>query len=298
MPVSRRTRRSRNPTTKRVAMHDDVLQAEQMSIKEQLDMFAEDYDRQIENQMESLRKKGEELCKAINQRAKVELMKLSKDIKDKPRNEYLATATDTNTGRLYCKLHKINEKENCETKDVPSKSTCQTSVAENVQAKNEPASSTGATIASDSSHNTEHQTRKTSSRKGGKKTLKTQKMQPPRVNSCTVSKPKFKTPLASNPPVWAGDTPLFTPKFDPRLPITPATGLRRYRKNEPLFVMSVRGSPVFMSANSPIGVITLDNGMSMPVERDYVEKQNLNHDSRLKIAMMKEKLTELSASSS
>lgn len=63
----------------------------------------------------------------------------------------------------------------------------------------------------------------------------------------------MQTPAASSmskTAIWA--TPAVTPKFDPRLPITPAIpGARPFQEGEP--VMSIRGSPLLIDENRQKG---------------------------------------------
>lgn len=60
-----------------------------------------------------------------------------------------------------------------------------------------------------------------------------------------------------------GATPLVTPKFDPRLPITPANS-RQVKPGE--VVMSLAGSPVNVENNSRSKTLVLQNGEEIDVE--------------------------------
>ncbi|XP_060564475.1 borealin-like [Ruditapes philippinarum] len=60
-----------------------------------------------------------------------------------------------------------------------------------------------------------------------------------------------------------GATPLVTPKFDPRLPITPANS-RRLKPGE--VVMSLAGSPVNAENNSRSRTLVLNNGEEIDIE--------------------------------
>ncbi|KAM4724779.1 borealin isoform 2-T2 [Anableps anableps] len=90
-----------------------------------------------------------------------------------------------------------------------------------------------------------------------------------------------------------GSTPLITPRFDPRLPKTPAVRVPRHK--ERVFSMSVNGSPIAAGSDIIINV-PVGNGESIQLlasEMDSVDLNLLDETALKSIRLLKNRLTTL-----
>ncbi|XP_014858811.1 PREDICTED: borealin isoform X1 [Poecilia mexicana] len=90
-----------------------------------------------------------------------------------------------------------------------------------------------------------------------------------------------------------GPTPLITPRFDPRLPKTPAVRVPRHK--ERVFSMSVNGSPIEAGSDIVINV-PVGNGESIQLlasEMDSLDLTLLDESALRSIRLLKNRLTTL-----
>uniref|UniRef100_A0A3B5KK48 Uncharacterized protein n=1 Tax=Xiphophorus couchianus TaxID=32473 RepID=A0A3B5KK48_9TELE len=90
-----------------------------------------------------------------------------------------------------------------------------------------------------------------------------------------------------------GSTPLITPRFDPRLPKTPAVRVPRHK--ERVFSMSVNGSPIQAGSDIIINV-PVANGESIQLlasEMDSLDLKLLDESALRSIRLLKNRLTTL-----
>ncbi|XP_054620503.1 borealin [Dunckerocampus dactyliophorus] len=71
-----------------------------------------------------------------------------------------------------------------------------------------------------------------------------------------------------------GPTPLITPRFDPRLPKTPAVRIPRHK--ERVYSISVNGSPIAAANHEVVVNIPLGNGESMPLMASQINSVDLS----------------------
>ncbi|XP_051949191.1 borealin-like [Xyrauchen texanus] len=91
-----------------------------------------------------------------------------------------------------------------------------------------------------------------------------------------------------------GATPLITPRFDPRLPKTPAVRMARHK--EKLYSMSVNGSPIAGSAEDIVISVPLGNGECIQLlahEMDSVDLSQLDEKAIRSIRNLQNRLTTL-----
>ncbi|XP_059206382.1 borealin [Centropristis striata] len=95
-----------------------------------------------------------------------------------------------------------------------------------------------------------------------------------------------------------GPTPLVTPRFDPRLPKTPAVRIPRHK--ERVYSISVNGSPI-SSGNSDIVInVPIGNGESLQLlasQMDSVDLSLLDESALRSIRLLQNRLTTLCATS-
>lgn len=118
-----------------------------------------------------------------------------------------------------------------------------------------------------------------------------------RTSKRTQSKAQFATPAVREIPY--SNTPMVTPKFDPRLPVTPAL-LREPKVGES--IMSLNGSPIVNSApapNTPQLSISLGNGRRIQLHptSNLSPSQStiLNDAARKNVELLQLKLSQLLA---
>ncbi|XP_051526576.1 borealin-like [Myxocyprinus asiaticus] len=95
-----------------------------------------------------------------------------------------------------------------------------------------------------------------------------------------------------------GATPLITPRFDPRLPKTPAVRMARHK--EKLYSMSVNGSPIAGSAEDIVISVPLGNGECIQLlanEMDSVDLSQLDEKALRSIRNLQNRLTTLCGTS-
>uniref|UniRef100_A0A9J7XJ70 Cell division cycle associated 8 n=1 Tax=Cyprinus carpio carpio TaxID=630221 RepID=A0A9J7XJ70_CYPCA len=91
-----------------------------------------------------------------------------------------------------------------------------------------------------------------------------------------------------------GATPLITPRFDPRLPKTPALRLAHHR--EKVYSMSVNGSPIIGSGEDIVISVPLGNGECIQLlasEMDSVDLSQLDEKALRSIRHLQNRLTTL-----
>ncbi|XP_061737586.1 borealin [Nerophis ophidion] len=71
-----------------------------------------------------------------------------------------------------------------------------------------------------------------------------------------------------------GPTPLVTPRFDPRLPMTPAVRIPRHK--ERIYSISVNGSPIAAPSQEVVINVPLGNGETMPLLASQMDSLDLS----------------------
>ncbi|XP_017294550.1 borealin isoform X1 [Kryptolebias marmoratus] len=142
-----------------------------------------------------------------------------------------------------------------------------------------------------------------SSRKG----RTTRKPQPTRTTSRAFSKQSRRSsrkPLVTpartmlDSSLMMGSTPLITPRFDPRLPKTPAVRVARHK--ERVFSISVNGSPVAAGSQDVVLSVPVGNGESLQLlasQMDSVDMSLLDETALRSIRLLQTRLTALCGTS-
>ncbi|XP_071755467.2 borealin [Centroberyx gerrardi] len=95
-----------------------------------------------------------------------------------------------------------------------------------------------------------------------------------------------------------GPTPLVTPRFDPRLPKTPAVRIPRHK--ERVYSISVNGSPIAAGNEDIVINVPVGNGESIQLlasEMDSVDLSSLDENALKSIRLLQNRLTTLCGSS-
>ncbi|KAM3858142.1 borealin [Diretmus argenteus] len=115
-------------------------------------------------------------------------------------------------------------------------------------------------------------------------------------NTSRTSKRPLVTPARSmmDSSLLMGPTPLITPRFDPRLPQTPA--LRGPRHKERLYSISVNGSPVAAGSEDVVINVPIGNGESIQLlasQMDSLDLSLLDESALRSIRLLQNRLTTL-----
>uniref|UniRef100_A0A4W5MBF8 Cell division cycle associated 8 n=1 Tax=Hucho hucho TaxID=62062 RepID=A0A4W5MBF8_9TELE len=95
-----------------------------------------------------------------------------------------------------------------------------------------------------------------------------------------------------------GPTPLITPRFDSRLPKTPATRIPRHK--ERVYSISVNGSPISEGSNDIVINVPVGNGESIQLlasQMDMVDLGQLDETAIMSIRLLQNRLTTLCGTS-
>ncbi|XP_077982445.1 borealin-like [Glandiceps talaboti] len=301
MPRKRKTKLTKR-TKPKLPTGDDSTDLSENERREKLELFLQDFDLEVETRIESMRKEAEKMCSLISSSYKMEVFKLPKSMKNMTRSEFVAKGgsisavaleeasktVDSMAGQLGSTLTKSTSNRvplgnvgNIKSTEPPSM---------DIKIKEERLPSTDElsdTLSTQSSQTgtKRKRTKKTTVGKGrtSRKTQNTSTVDeqdsmsmPPPQAPTTVRRSARKAALNHSfitPAVHTGrhnaitagwDTPAITPKFDPRLPVTPAV-LREPKAGER--IMSLAGSPLSNASHKgaavPEAYIPLSDGQAI-----------------------------------
>ncbi|PIK34480.1 putative borealin-like [Apostichopus japonicus] len=201
--------------------------------KDRLESFLKDFDIEVEKRVKAMRSQMKSLCSSIHHAFNLEILRLPSHVRDMKRSEL------------------FGEKEVDEIKEEVSSSVDKL-LAEQLQTDTAPLKD--GTSTQNKKGRTRKKTATTKKTKRATTARRKKTIQDENDPTSTVVKPtrqstrasarkrQFETPANSVNFSYQGyDTPFMTPKFDPRLPVTPAMA-RQPKKGEVL--MSFAGSPV------------------------------------------------------
>ncbi|XP_023129755.1 borealin isoform X2 [Amphiprion ocellaris] len=257
-----------------------------------LEAFLEDFDLEVKTRVGQMKEKINQLLKDVDNSYNMALIKLPKAVRQTSWME-------------HCKCDKPKAPEVDDVKREEEAAMVESVVAEDhaVLLKTVKTSKKGRTKSSSEDENTPSTTRK------GKATRK-----PPttskRAKALTVSKQSTSIRRSNRKPLvtparsildsslMMGTTPLITPRFDPRLPKTPAVRVPRHK--ERVYSISVNGSPIAAGDDDIVINVPVGNGESIQLlasQMDSVDLSLLDETALKSIRLLQNRLTSLCGTS-
>ncbi|XP_002735089.1 borealin-like [Saccoglossus kowalevskii] len=285
MPKKRKTKLTKRAKPK-LPDSDDQGDLSEHERSQKLELFLQDFDIEVNDRIAAMRKEAEKMCSLINSSYKMELFKLPKAMRNLKRTQFIAKGGSVNAvvldevtegiDRLASTLApilscskstarvplgnvgntKINECTNLDPvtikEEVLSSEEVQPTETKKTRGKGTRTTKARAALREQNNCSDAPLTVRRSTRKGAlKNQLVTPAMNTGRHNALTMG--------------W--DTPAVTPKFDPRLPVTPAV-MREPKAGER--IMSMCGSPLtnpsHAGAKVPEAYIPLRNGQAIQLK--------------------------------
>ncbi|XP_071785211.1 borealin-like [Asterias amurensis] len=312
MPKKRRTKTVQSSKASAPSGGNESSNSSNEDKREKLELYLKDFDMRVANCLLQADNECKAICAAINHACMMELFKLPKNIREMTRAEFMAKGGSVNNNML----HQVTEVVDSITSSIlPPTSAEHKTVS----------SSQGESSATESTQGAEGTTatKKKASAKGRKRTTtatkrKTQKKSvlgtnqnvntegsagPPQTLRRSTRKASarntFVTPAArtgkAGKALGSGwDTPAITPKFDPRLPVTPATcAMREARRGETM--MSLSGSPLSLPSAKPDGnIIKFGDGTALEIVGSSPKvDMSINETTRQNILLLQNKLAKI-----
>ncbi|XP_010732370.2 borealin [Larimichthys crocea] len=257
-----------------------------------LEAFLEDFDSEVKTRVGQLKEKFNQLLKDVDNSYNMALIKLPKAVRQ-------------TTWLEHCKPDKPKSPEVDNVKREEEAAIVESVVAEDhaVLLKSVKKTSKKKAKSSSEDENTPGTTRK------GKATRK-----PPttskRAKALSVSKQNTSIRRSTRKPLvtparsmldsslMMGATPLITPRFDPRLPKTPAVRVPRHK--ERVYSISVNGSPIAAGNEDIVINVPIGNGESVQLlgsQMDSVDLSLLDETALKSIRLLQNRLTTLCGTS-
>ncbi|XP_039977586.1 borealin [Xiphias gladius] len=255
-----------------------------------LEAFLEDFDSEVKTRVGQLKEKINQLLKDVDNSYNMALIKLPKAVRLMPWLE-------------HCKSEKPKTPEVDDTKREEEAAIVESVVAEDhavlLKSVKKTSKKNGRVKSGSEDENTPSTTRK------GKATRK-----PPttskRAKALAVSKQSTSIRRSTRKPLvtpartmldsslMMGPTPLITPRFDPRLPKTPAVRVPRHK--ERVYSISVNGSPIAAGNEDIVINVPVGNGESIQLlasQMDSVDLSLLDETALKSIRLLQNRLTTL-----
>ncbi|XP_078380728.1 borealin-like isoform X2 [Oculina patagonica] len=319
MPRRKNTRK--NQTSRKRPMLPEGDLDTSMSIDERkakLDVYLKDLNMQVEERIEKMKARGYDMICKVKGAFSLEILKLPMSIRKTKLNDYLAQGGEVNDTALTEASKVVSEMTRAifqtapdvaargpltELGNLPLKTPTGLKVKNGDQTTEpeflEP------TTACRSLRSRKRKDASPSATDKGTRSAKSRKtkdngsmMAPPstgkRTSKRVQSKAQFVTPAARA--VAYSNTPMVTPKFDPRLPLTPAL-LREPKAGER--IMSLSGSPIVNHGPTPNAqvFIPLGNGRTFHLNTTShlspSQPAVLNEAARKNVELLQQKLAQL-----
>ncbi|CAH1269206.1 CDCA8 [Branchiostoma lanceolatum] len=293
MPKKRKTRQTTRAKPK-LPEGDEGHDMDQEERERKKELFLQDFDVEAESKIKQSNELGEKICNLGRQQFRLEVMKLPKKIQNMTMAEFLAQGGSIEA----IQLQSVTDTDAKECTSAEKTRMPLAAVSNNIAATE--------TVEEDEKES------KPKGRPPKRKTTKKKDSAPPPTKRMTRSSARTQGGTASrlgsktsrnalttpavkgSKPVWS-DTPLITPKFDPRLPTTPM--VREAKAGERL--MSISGSPVLnrpmaAAVRVPEALIPVGDGKvfqcSHDVDPDDVEIPDMDEKTISNIQLLQQKL--------
>ncbi|XP_022080520.1 borealin-like [Acanthaster planci] len=318
MPKKRRTKVV--TLAAKTASGDESGNSSNEERQKKIDAYLKDFDLRVANCIAQARSEATTMCNAINSAFTIELFKLPKSIREMAKTDFMARGGSINDTALQ----HVTEM----TDSLASSIVAKTMTASK-QGKALSAQSSSTAQAPSALEECTEKTVTTTKKKGAKGRKKTtaaatskrstrtqsvltnnQEMniqdvgEPQTVRRSTRQKTarnQFVTPATkmgkSGAVLSSWDTPMVTPKFDPRLPVTPATCVMRDpRRGET--IISLAGSPINVpskrEASRPEAVIPLADGTALTIGTSSPQvDMTMDENTRKNILLLQSNLAKI-----
>ncbi|KAM8766987.1 borealin [Acanthopagrus schlegelii] len=256
-----------------------------------LEAFLQDFDNEVETRVVQLKEKINQLLKDVDNSYNMALIKLPKAVRQmcwlehiKPEKPKSPEVDNTKREEEVAIVNSIMAEDHA----VLLKSVKKTTATKKK----------GGAKSSSEDENTPSTTRKARATKKPPTTSK-------RAKALSVNKQNASIRRSSRKPLvtparsmldcsMMGATPLVTPRFDPRLPKTPA--VRNPRHKERVYSISVNGSPIAAGNEDIIINVPIGNGESVQLlasQMDSVDLSSLDETALRSIRLLQNRLTNL-----
>ncbi|XP_029370382.1 borealin [Echeneis naucrates] len=259
-----------------------------------LEAFLEDFDSEVKTRVGQLKEKINQLLKDVDNSYNMALIKLPKAVRLMPWLE-------------HCKSEKPKSPEVDNAKREEEAAIVESVVAEdhNVLLKSvkKPSRKKVGAKSSSDDENIPSTTRKGKATRKPPSTSKRAKALSVSKQSTSIRRSTRKalvTPARSmlDSSLMMGPTPLITPRFDPRLPKTPAVRVPHHK--ERVYSISVNGSPIAAGNDDIVINVPIGNGESIQLlasQMDSVDLSLLDETALKSIRLLKNRLTTLCGNS-
>ncbi|KAM6899739.1 borealin [Xenentodon cancila] len=259
-----------------------------------LEAFLEDFDSEVKTRVGQLKEKLNQLLKSVDNSYNMALIKLP-------------TAVRRTVWLDYCKSEKPRSPEVDNIKREEEAAIVESVVAEDhavlLKSVKKPTRKKGGAKSSGEDENTPSTTRRGRAAKKPPTTSKRAKALAVSQQSGAIRRSNRKplvTPARNvlDSSLMMGATPLITPRFDPRLPKTPAVRVPRHK--ERVYSISVNGSPIAAGNEDIVINVPVGNGESVQLlasQMDSVDLSLLDETALRSIRLLQDRLTNLCGTS-
>ncbi|XP_070702858.1 borealin [Pempheris klunzingeri] len=259
-----------------------------------LEAFLEDFDSEVKTRVGQLKERINQLLKDVDNSYNMALIKLPKAVRQTAWLE-------------HCRAEKPKSPEVDITKREEEAAIVDSVVAEDhavlLKSVKKTSKKKGAAKSSSEDENTPSTTRKGKATRKPPTTSKRAKALAVSKQSTSIRRSTRKplvTPARSvlDSSLMMGPTPLITPRFDPRLPKTPAVRVPRHK--ERVYSISVNGSPVAAGNDDIVINVPVGNGETIQLLASQMESVDLSllDETALKsIRLLQNRLTTLCGTS-
>ncbi|XP_058475808.1 borealin isoform X1 [Solea solea] len=260
-----------------------------------LEAFLEDFDSEVKTRVEQLKEKINQLLKDVDNGYNMAVIKLPKAVRQMPWLEqctYLSAESD-----------KPKTPEVDATKGQEEAAIVESVVAEDhavlLKSVKKTTKKKGIAKSSSEDENSPTTTRKGKATRKPPTTSKRAKAMSVSQQNTSIRRSNRKpmvTPARSimDSSLMMGPTPLVTPRFDPRLPKTPAVRVPRHK--ERVYSISVNGSPIAAGNQDIVINVPIGNGESVQLlasQMDSVDLSMLDETALRSIRLLQNRLTTL-----
>ncbi|XP_061597972.1 borealin [Cololabis saira] len=255
--------------------------------------FLEDFDSEVKTRVGQLREKLNQLLKSVDNSYNMALIKIP-------------TAVRQTLWMDYCKAETPKTQEVDTTKREEEAAIVESVVAEDhavlLKSVKKTTKKKGGAKSSAQDENTPSTTRKARATKKPPTTSKRAKALSVSQQSGTIRRSNRKPLVTPARNVLdsslIGSTPLITPRFDPRLPRTPAVRVPRHK--ERVYSISVNGSPIGTGNDDIVINVPIGNGETVQLlasQMDSVDLSLLDETALRSIRLLQDRLTNLCGTS-
>lgn len=259
-----------------------------------LEAFLEDFDSEVKTRVGQLKERINQLLKDVDNSYNMAVIKLPKAVRQMAWLEH-----------LKCEKPKSPEVDNIKRQEEAA--IVDSVVAEDhavlLKSVKKTTKTKGGAKSSPEDENTPSTTRKGKATRKPPTTSKRAKALAVNKQNTSIRRSTRKplvTPARSmlDSSLMMGPTPLITPRFDPRLPKTPAVRIPRHK--ERVYSISVNGSPIAAGNEDIVINVPIGNGESIQLlasQMDSVDLSLLDDTALKSIRLLQNRLTTLCATS-